>query len=142
MRIPLPVLPTENRADLVPCLECGKCCTYVAIEIDGPKSVKAATEILWYLYHEKVSVYRDGDGSWNVQFESRCRHLQSDLLCAIYESRPHICRDFDEQTCEVNTTGGRTFEDAQTFLDYLRAEHPRVYRGVEKKYLPARPQAV
>ena len=85
--------------------------------------------MLWYLYHEKVSVYRDGDGEWSVVFETRCRHLQDDLLCGVYEDRPEICRDFDNTTCEVNAPeGGLTFATPEEFLDYLRERRPGVYR--------------
>lgn len=31
----------------------------------------------------------------------RCRHLTADLLCAVYESRPRICRDYAaDRLCE------------------------------------------
>ena len=65
-----------------------------------------ATDVLWYLYHENVSVQRDPDGEWTVYFESRCKNLQDDLLCGVYEQRPVVCRDFDNRTCEVNAPGG------------------------------------
>ena len=47
----LPVINTPGirapRAQ-VPCLTCGLCCSYVAVEIDGPSTLDAATNILWY----------------------------------------------------------------------------------------------
>ncbi len=119
------------------CLTCGLCCSYIAVEIDGPSSVKSATEILWHLYHHNVSVYRDNDDDWVVQFETRCRHLADDNKCAIYETRPHICREYSEQTCEVNAEDqGITFYSPEEFLAYLKGRNRRIYAAVEKRFMP------
>ena len=115
------------RAPLVPCTQCAHCCRYVAVGINAPSRPRYATDILWYLYHEGVSVHCDTDGEWSVVFETRCRHLGGDLLCGIYAQRPHICRGFDNETCEVNSPGGRTFSAPGEFLEYLKAARPRVH---------------
>lgn len=132
----LPVLAVETRRQ-VGCLTCALCCTYVAVEISEPSTVKSATEILWHLYHQNVSVYRDANDDWLVQFETRCRHLLDDNKCGIYETRPHICREYSEEACEVNAEDeGQTFYTPDAFLTYLKGRSTRVYRGVEKGYLP------
>jgi Fe-S-cluster containining protein len=135
-RIVLPVV--QERKPLVECVECGKCCTYVGVGINAPSRPRWATDILWYLYHEGVYVYRDGAGEWSVHFETRCRNLGEDLLCRVYVDRPHICRGFDNRTCEVNdqTHEALTFNAAGEFLDWLRANKPRVYAKIEKGYVP------
>jgi Fe-S-cluster containining protein len=122
----------------VECTECGRCCTYVGVEIDKPKKASEASDILWYLYHENVYIYVDGDDEWSVHFEGRCRNLGDDLLCRVYEHRPDICRSFDSDTCEVNDHEGEslTFRHPVEFLDWLQSNKPRVYRKLEKKYLP------
>ena len=97
-RVPLPV--AQETPEPVECTECGKCCTYVGVEIETPDNVKDASDILWYLYHPGVYIYIDGNDDWSVHFESRCDNLGDDLLCRIYEQRPHICRGFDSETCE------------------------------------------
>jgi Fe-S-cluster containining protein len=131
------VLSAQTERAPVPCLTCGLCCTYIAVAIDGPDSVKAATEILWHLYHDHVSVYRDSDDEWMVQFETRCRHLQSDNKCAIYETRPHICRTYSEVSCEVNADDeGMSFYSPETFLRYLSQRSRRIYALLQKSYLP------
>lgn len=139
MTRPLPLRVIEDAAKaLVPCTECGKCCTYVGVGINAPSTRRHATDVLWYLYHEGVSVYRDDDGEWSVHFETRCRHLDDDLLCRIYTERPHICRSFDNTTCDVNSGPSRavTFREPRQFLDWLAVRHPRVYKAIEKKYVP------
>jgi hypothetical protein len=134
MRIPLPMAPSPP----VPCTSCGKCCTYVSVGINEPTNVRNASDILWYLYHDQVSVYRDGDGEWSVVFETRCRQLQGNLLCGVYDDRPSICRDFDNLTCEVNSPeGGRTYASPEEFLVWLKRTRPRVYRKLSERYVPA-----
>jgi hypothetical protein len=134
--IALPMIPSAPAA-LVPCTECGRCCTYVAVGINAPTTPRMATDILWYLYHQGVSVYRDHGGEWAVMFDARCRHLQDDLLCAVYADRPHICRAFDNTGCEVNAPGGMTvYREPGEFLEYLKTKRPKVYRTIAKKYVP------
>ena len=131
--IPLPLAPSI----LVPCTRCAKCCTYVGVGINAPHSLRYATDVLWYLYHENVSVQRDDQGEWTVYFETRCRNLQDDLLCGVYESRPMVCREFDNTTCEVNAPGGgQVFSEPAQFLDWLRARRPRLYAKLARKYVP------
>jgi Fe-S-cluster containining protein len=149
-RLPLATLPmaatlpardasgTSTARKPVPCLTCGLCCTYIAVAIDAPDSVKSATEILWHLYHDHVSVYRDSDDEWMVQFETRCRHLADDNKCQIYDTRPPICRTYSEVTCEVNADDqGLSFYAPDAFLSYLSQRSRRIYALVQKRYLPA-----
>ena len=118
------------------CTACGLCCSYVAIEIDAPTTVKIATQLLWYVYHEGVSLYANGD-DWMVQFDTTCVHLQPDYRCGIYETRPHICREFSEQDCEVNTgDDGKTFYTAAEFIAHLKEIHPRIAAFVQKNFAP------
>lgn len=131
----LPVLAPERSQ--VPCLSCGLCCSYIALEIDGPATLRGATDILWYLYHQGVAIYFDGD-EWMVQLDTVCRHLKDDNRCGIYETRPQICREFDETTCEVNSEDvGTTFYNAREFLGYLAQHHKRIHTLVQKRYVPA-----
>jgi Fe-S-cluster containining protein len=132
-RLPIVSEPRQS----VPCLSCGLCCTYVAVEIDPPSTLHNANEIIWQLYHANVSVYRDADDDWMVQFETRCKHLQTDNKCGIYEQRPLICREHESETCEVNADDeGRTFYDAADFLSYLETRSKRIYNALKKRYLP------
>ncbi len=104
----------------------------------APDRAKDASDILWYLYHPNVYIYVDGSEDWSVHFESRCDNLGDDLLCRIYEQRPHICRGFDSETCEVNDHEHEalTFRQPGEFLDWLRANRNKIYKKVEKRFLP------
>ncbi len=120
----------------VPCTTCGLCCTYVAIEIDAPSTLRRATQLLWYLYHEGVSLYASGD-DWMVQFESRCKNLLPDRRCGVYETRPHLCREYSEQDCEVNTDDdGITFYTTEALMAHLQVHYKRAHRELLKGYAP------
>ncbi|HEX2675899.1 MAG TPA: YkgJ family cysteine cluster protein [Polyangiales bacterium] len=134
---PVPPVPAARRP--VPCLSCALCCSYVAIEIDAPNSLKRATMLLWYLYHENISLY-ECDGEWTVQFETRCKNLGQDRRCGVYETRPHICREYSEKDCEVNSEDvGRTFYTPEQLREFLREKRPKLYAKLEKGFLPPLP---
>jgi Fe-S-cluster containining protein len=116
---------------LVDCLDCARCCTYVAIDIDPPSRPRYALEILRLLDHEAVSVRCDEEGDWYVQFETRCRQLADDHKCRIYPHRPHICRGYDNTACEVNRPSDlRVYHTREEFLAWLARERPRVHRAL------------
>ena len=77
------------------------CCRYLALPIDKPTSARDYDDIRWYLLHKGVSVFVE-DGDWYVQFQARCRALGSDNLCAAYETRPHICRQYMPDSCDYS----------------------------------------
>ena len=135
-RVPLPLIRLEK--PLVECTDCGRCCTYVGVGINAPASPRHATDVLWYLYHENVYVYVDGEGEWSVHFEARCRNLGPDLRCGVYVDRPHICRTFDNRTCEANDPvhDTLTFREPAEFLDWLRERRPHLYAKIEKGFVP------
>jgi uncharacterized protein len=131
-----PVSGSVSEAAQVPCLSCGLCCSYIAVDIEDPSTLRGATNILWYLYHEGVGVYTDGE-EWMVTFDTRCRHLLDDNRCRIYETRPQICREFDETGCEVNADElGTTFATAPSFLAWLEQNHRRIHTLLSKRYRP------
>ena len=73
---PDPSADAAGDPERVPCTECARCCRYLGVGINAPTTPRLATDVLWYLYHEHVSVYRDEDGEWSVLFETRCKNLQ------------------------------------------------------------------
>src|SRR6188474_3025728 len=80
---------------------CGaRCCRYVTISIDPPRSAEDWDEIRWWLLHAGVSVYRDEEGDWAVCVETRCSNLTSDNLCGVWPNHPTICQEHDPTICE------------------------------------------
>ena len=108
------------------CIECrSKCCRFIAIP-EKYKGVMYTSGVLlsdfethidanpgiWLGLHEGITVIDDVFRvSRRVPFKiletrhgpcivlySRCASLQDDFRCAIYASRPELCRNFDETT--------------------------------------------
>jgi Fe-S-cluster containining protein len=127
----LRVIQPEAAPGRVTCLDCAQCCTYIAIDIDPPSRPRWAADILRFLDHDAISVRCDEDGAWFVRFDTRCRNLADDRRCQIYAQRPHICRGYDDNVCEVNLPSDvRIYRTRAEFLEYLERERPRVYRAV------------
>lgn len=115
-----------------PCFDCALCCTYLAVEIDEPTTNTEYDYIVWYLYHEGVSVFVDWEGDWYLKVDRRCQHLTGSGLCGIYDERPAICRDFSHEDCERNSGDDAPdkwlFESADQFLGWLRRRRPKSYQ--------------
>lgn len=94
------------------CKGCGKCCKYVAIEIDKPETKEDFENIKWYVIHKGVKVFQDVEENWFVEFSSHCKFLKSDNLCGIYDKRPSVCRGYDADTCLNNN---EDYEEKVTF---------------------------
>ncbi len=128
----LPTIRLKPRRDqLQPgeslCDHCSaKCCKYFALPIDTPKDRQDYDYIRWYLLHEGASVFVD-EGTWHLLVHSRCRHLQSDNRCGIYETRPQICRDYTTDKCEYEDDWvyEQYFETPEQVEEYMEAVLPR-----------------
>ncbi len=84
----------------IPCEHCAAaCCRYLALPIDKPARARDYDDIRWYLMHEGVTVFVE-EGDWFVQFQTRCGNLGADNLCAIYDTRPKICEEYEPGSCD------------------------------------------
>ena len=106
-----------------PCEKCGgKCCNYIAVEIDKPGSKADYDHIRWYLLHNDVNVFIDHDKKWFIEFRTTCEEQDSDNRCSIYERRPKICRTHgsEEYECEYyDSPYYKYFSFENEFLNYL-----------------------
>jgi len=75
------------------------CCKYVAMEIDCPEDADDFENIKWYVCHKNVNVFVETDNTWNIEFITPCEHLDEEGWCGIYEKRPQICRDYNQEEC-------------------------------------------
>jgi len=110
-----------------PCDECGgKCCDYVAIEINKPVSKSDYDHLRWYLVHKNVTVFIDHEKKWHVQFITPCTQKDTDNRCRIYPSRPKICSSHGnfEGECEYYSSPYREY-----FINESDLEH---YLGRKK----------
>ena len=113
----------DERTQLEICQECkAACCKYITIFIPQPTDKEDFDNIRWYLCHEGVSVFQDDEKDWAVVIPTRCKMLNKDYTCKIYDERPEACRDYDARECEnTNEDGGylQFFEDVDELEEYL-----------------------
>jgi Fe-S-cluster containining protein len=46
-----------------------------------------------------VEIYIDHDRQWQILFKTPCTKLLDNGMCAVYETRPQICRDYKADAC-------------------------------------------
>jgi Fe-S-cluster containining protein len=105
------------------CEHCtAKCCHYFALPIDEPTERRDFDFIRWYLLHDRASVFVD-DGVWYLLVHTTCKHLRSDYMCGIYETRPLICRAYKTDNCEFESDWcyEQYFETPEQIHEYTEA---------------------
>ena len=84
------------------CDQCaGLCCRYFVLEIDKPETRRQFDDVRWYLVHEGTFVFIE-KRKWYLGVYARCKHLQQDNRCGIYEKRPRICREYSTESCDYH----------------------------------------
>jgi Fe-S-cluster containining protein len=84
------------------CDQCaGLCCRYFVLEIDKPETRRQFDDVRWYLVHENTFVFVE-KRKWYLGVYARCKHLQSDNRCGIYDKRPKICREYSTENCDYH----------------------------------------
>ena len=102
------------------CDQCAAlCCRYIALPIDNPEDANDYDNVRWYLMHENVVVFVE-DAQWFIGFFSRCKHLQADNRCGVYETRPRICRTYTTDNCDFHGNP-YDYEHLFTSAEQLRA---------------------
>jgi len=69
--------------------------------IENPTNALDFDNIRWYLMHENIVVFVDKD-QWYIGFMTRCKNLQPDNRCGVYETRPRICRSYTTDNCDFH----------------------------------------
>jgi Fe-S-cluster containining protein len=107
--------------------ECqARCCRYITVQIDAPKRKIDLDELSWFLAHEHITVYVESR-RWHVEMRTRCKYLTADNLCAVYETRPEVCRNYQTSSCEYPARPKHTLEfDQREDFDAWRAKQREV----------------
>jgi len=82
------------------CRGCVKCCTYITVEIDAPRTPWEYDQWIWALHPRGVQLYLERPERWSLHFETRCAELGPDDRCAIHGRHPVMCREYDPRSCE------------------------------------------
>lgn len=118
-----------------------KCCRYISLPIDTPKTARDWDFLRWYMIHAGIALFTEGK-KWYLQVYGDCRHRLPDNRCGVYATRPQICRDYTTDECEFDDswTYERFFETAEQLQEYLEAVTPRSanesLRGPRPEILP------
>jgi Fe-S-cluster containining protein len=100
-------IPVDNK-----CSRCtgSICCTYTTEALGvAPRSKSDFKHLLWQISHQGVELYKDESG-WYLMFQGRCEHLQPNGGCGIYDERPDICREYENDWCEFDQPAEDGFE--------------------------------
>jgi Fe-S-cluster containining protein len=113
----------------------GECCGYVSVYIDTPRAKADFDEIKWFTAHENVTVYRDHDQQWIVEFVTPCAYLDESFMCKVYGSHPDVCSAYNPDDCTFNTKGivwdKYRFTCPDDVADYLEAR--KLKKAAKKK---------
>ena len=115
------------------------CCRYVALPLDNPEDARDYDNVRWYLMHENIHVFVE-KGQWYIGFATKCKHLQPDNRCGVYETRPRICRDYTTDNCDWHG-GTYDYDHLFTSAEQLRAHAEEVLgKPLPKIDKPKRPR--
>ena len=82
--------------------ECGaRCCRYITVVLPPARREYELDEWGWFLAHENVSIYFAGR-QWRLEMRCRCRYLDANNACTIYDQRPEVCRYYERDSCEFS----------------------------------------
>jgi Fe-S-cluster containining protein len=107
------------------CAKCKQsiCCTSINQKVDAPRSLEDFDHLLWQVSHENINIFKDADG-WFLHIHSRCQHLRDGGICAIYETRPFVCRVYTNDHCEYDSpipeAAEMFFSNHEEFEKYCR----------------------
>ena len=105
-----------------------KCCTYFTQHVDTPRSKRDFELLLWQISHRFVQIYKDADG-WFLLVNTPCTHLDVGGYCTIYDNRPYICREYDNDYCEYDAPAEDGFDLFFRNYDELLSYCKRRFRG-------------
>ena len=117
------------------------CCRYFALPIDNPDTARDYDNIRWYLLHENVTVFVE-KSQWYIGIANRCKQLQPDNRCGVYETRPKVCRGYSTDNCDYHG-GDYEFEMLFTSAEQLEryAKGKLIEDRAEKRKKAARKAA-
>jgi uncharacterized protein len=117
-----------------------KCCKYFALPMEKPKTRKDFDYIRWFLLHDRATAFIEGK-TWYLLVHTDCKHLQSDNRCAIYETRPQVCREYSTKECEYDDSHvyDHYFETSEQVEEYMEAVLQKKGQSIRSKEPPLLP---
>lgn len=113
--------------------EGAKCCNYVTQQIETPRAMSDFDTLSWQLTHPGVEAYKDEDG-WFILFYTTCQFLGKNGACGIYETRPQMCRDYDNDYCEYDEPAEKNFDIHFDSYETLQKYCRKRFKNWEKRF--------
>ena len=96
------------------------CCFGLEESIFRPTTKQDVENLKWELHFVNTSVFIRSK-RWYKLSSGRCRYLDQDNRCSIYERRPKICREHNPPDCEkhgeIFDVMFKTPEELQAYID-------------------------
>jgi len=122
-------LGSQENADL--CAGCVRCCTYITVEIDAPRSPWEYDQWIWALHHQNISLFVEKPERWFLHIDTVCEQLNEQGRCRIHGRHPVLCREYDPRSCERRLPLAdmrAEFHHADEFERWLERERPAHFR--------------
>lgn len=131
----------KNKPTIKTCKECeGKCCRYIAVEVDAPEDKEDFHHFRWFLMHKNVVINHDIDeDEWYVEFRTKCKNLTKDNFCKIHPENsnkkpskygePLICQEHSMEDCELYGEGityDKIFTTVEEFEKFIEKNMPEI----------------
>ncbi len=133
-------LSADENADL--CSGCVKCCTYITVEVDAPRSPWEYDQWIWALHHRNISLFVEKPERWFLSVDAVCEQLNDQGRCSIYGRHPVLCREYDPRSCERRlplSDIAAWFSNAAELEAWLEAKRPAHWARL-MKYRNDQPQ--
>jgi Fe-S-cluster containining protein len=125
-------LTADDNARL--CEGCVRCCSYITVEIDKPRTPREYDQWIWALHHRGISLYVERPEAWYVHVDTTCERLDAHGRCSIHGRHPVLCREYDARTCERRLPLSDIvawFDTAAEFEAWIRHRRPAHWRRLE-----------
>ncbi|WP_422930704.1 YkgJ family cysteine cluster protein [Singulisphaera sp. PoT] len=103
----------------------GKCCRYFSLPVHTPTRWSDYQEIEKYLDYGNTLVYVE-EGTWFLVVMTLCKYLTKENKCAVYWTRPKVCREYTTDDCEYDSDWkfDKVFETPAQIREYAEAILP------------------
>lgn len=109
------------------------CCSDLEESINRPRTELEVNNLKWELHFSNTRVFIRSK-RWYTLTLGRCKYLDKDDRCTIYEDRPEVCRDHMPPACErYGDIYDVMFEDPEDLQKHIDKEKRKAKRKRAKK---------
>jgi len=127
-------MPRNNVVSVKGCHDCpALCCSDLEEAIVRPRTIEEVDNLKWELHFSNTKAFIR-NGRWYKLTLGRCEYLDENNLCAIYDTRPKICRDHNPPECEFyGAIYDTMFEGPEDLQKHIDKEKRRIKRRRKKR---------